>query len=197
MAKNTFSSSSWSRLRFDLQRLTGAHHRLPWPLTRLTMSTAAQEKRLINLMRGWPAPATLPSDLLRRASAKVLSDPSVFVPALQYGPDPGYQPLREELATYLSRSFGVSRDPERICITGGASQSMACILQSFTDPTYTRSIWMVAPCYHLMCPIFEDSGFNGRLHAVPEDDEGINLEWLEKGLEAETVDPEEPVSLDL
>ena len=50
--------------------------------------------------------------------------------------------------------------------SGGASQSVANILQSFTDPEYTRAVWAVAPCYHLMCPIFEDSGFRGRLRAV-------------------------------
>jgi len=159
------------------------------------MSTATPPKKLINFIRGWPAPAILPAEQLKSASAKVLSDPSVFVPALQYGPETGYQPLREELATYLSDFFGVSRDPERICITGGASQSVACILQSFTDPEYTRAIWAVAPCYHLMCPIFEDSGFGERLRAVPEDDEGINLDWLEKGLDSfNSHDPSEPVS---
>ncbi len=156
----------------------------------------ATAKKPINLLRGWPAPSLLPARQLMAASAKVLSDPSIFVPALQYGPDPGYQPLREELATYLSRIFGVSPDPERICITGGASQNVACVMQSFTDPAYTRAVWAVAPCYYLACPIFEDAGVRGRLRAVPEDDEGIDLEFLRKGLESlERTGPEEAVGL--
>lgn len=132
----------------------------------------------INLLRGWPAPSLLPAGALQKASAAVLSNPDVSVPALQYGPDPGYQPLREQLAAWLSDFYGTRETADRIAITGGASQSAACVLQSYTDPSYTRAVWMVAPCYFLACPIFRDSGFDGRLRAVPEDDEGIDLEFL-------------------
>ncbi|KAJ9149059.1 Aminotransferase [Pleurostoma richardsiae] len=154
-------------------------------------------KKLINLLRGWPSPSLLPAELIKAAANKVLSDPDVYVPGLQYGPDPGHQGLREELAQFLGGFYGADPDPERICITGGASQSVACILQSYTEPVYTRAVWAVAPCYYLACPIFEDSGFKGRLRAVPEDEEGINLEWLEKGLEEfEAAAPDEPVYKD-
>ncbi|KAF7518007.1 hypothetical protein G7054_g13596 [Neopestalotiopsis clavispora] len=132
----------------------------------------------INLLRGWPAPSLLPADALKKASASVLSDPDIFTPALQYGADPGYQPLREQLAAWLSEFYGTDETADRIAVTGGASQSVACILQSYTDPSYTQAVWMVAPCYFLACPIFRDSGFNGRLRAVPEDNEGIDLEFL-------------------
>jgi len=90
----------------------------------------------------------------------------------------------------------VPADAGRLCITGGASQNLACILQSFTDPGYTVAIWMAAPCYYLACPIFADAGFAGRLKAVPEDDDGIDLSYLEKAmLEAETQNmPDKPVS---
>ncbi|KAL5627902.1 hypothetical protein BROUX41_002650 [Berkeleyomyces rouxiae] len=145
---------------------------------------AADPKPPINLLRGWPAPSLLPIAQLQRASAAVLANSDMCVPALQYGADLGFQPLRAELARWLGAVFGVSPDPERICITGGASQNLACVLQSFTDPNYTRNIWMAAPCYFLACPIFEDAGFAGRLRAVPEDAEGINVEDLQRKLEA-------------
>lgn len=157
-----------------------------------TMASQPQEKKLINLFRGWPSPHVLPAEALKTAANKVLSDPDIFIPGLQYGPDPGYQPLREELSKFLSDFYHTKPDPERICISGGASQSVACILQSYTEPVYTKAIWAIAPCYYLACPIFEDNGFKGRLRAVPEDSEGINLDWLEKGLkEFETADPSE------
>lgn len=151
------------------------------------------KKRPINLLRGWPSPNVLPAEALKAAANKVLSDPDVYVPGLQYGPDPGYQPLREELSRFLSGQYGTKADAERICISGGASQSMACILQSYTEPVYTKAVWAIAPCYYLACAIFEDSGFKGRLNAVPEDDEGIDLEWLERGLESfkDKTDPDE------
>ncbi|KAH8688084.1 pyridoxal phosphate-dependent transferase [Ilyonectria robusta] len=136
-------------------------------------------KPAINFIRGWPAPELLPAPLLSAAAQRILADPAVYVPALQYGPDPGYQPLREALARWLAGHYGLAADPERICITGGASQNVACILQSFTDPAVTRAVWMVAPTYHLACGIFDDAGFAGRLRAFPEDEEGIDLEVLE------------------
>ncbi|GAB1316745.1 Valine--pyruvate aminotransferase [Madurella fahalii] len=141
-------------------------------------------KKLINLLRGWPSPRLLPIVQLRAAANRALSDPAISIPALQYAPDPGYQPLREELARWLTRQYQSSRDisADEIAITGGASQSIACILQSFTDPAYTRAVWAVAPCYYLACPIFEDAGFAGRLRAVPEDEGGIDLGALERGL---------------
>ncbi|KAH9883794.1 Aspartate/tyrosine/aromatic aminotransferase [Xylariomycetidae sp. FL2044] len=186
------------------------------------MSTPS--KKPINLLRGWPSTSLLPSRPLLAASQAVLSDPQIFTPALLYGPDPGYQPLREELARWLGRFYNhhhhhhhhpsaaaaalhhqsgnhgtaaaaakqeqepedvdaiIRREAEKITITGGASQSVACILQSFTDPVATRAVWMVAPCYFLACPIFADAGFGDRLQAVPEDDEGIDLVRLEEGM---------------
>ncbi|KAJ0118956.1 minotransferase [Diaporthe amygdali] len=150
-------------------------------------------KRSINLLRGWPSPNVLPAEALKAAANVVLSNPDIFVPGLQYGPDPGYQPLREELSKFLSKEYGTEADAERICISGGASQALACILQSFTEPVYTKAVWAIAPCYYLACAIFEDSGFKGRLKAVPEDDEGIDLDWLERGLKKieDKIDPDE------
>jgi DNA-binding transcriptional MocR family regulator len=43
---------------------------------------------------------------------------------------------------------------------------------------------MVAPCYHLACSIFEDAGFQGRLRAVPEDEDGIDVDVLERKISA-------------
>lgn len=144
---------------------------------------AAQEKKVINLFRGWPGPPLLPAQEVREAAARALSDPAVYNPGLLYGPDAGFRPLRSSLANWLGATYNVEPDPARICITGGASQSLACLLTSFTDPAYTRAVWMAAPCYFLASSVFEDAGFRGRLHAVPEDDEGASAEFLAQALE--------------
>lgn len=153
------------------------------PLNASALDSSDSTLKPINFLRGWPAPSLLPAAALKKASAAVLSDPSIFVPALQYGPDPGYQPLRENLAKWLSRFYGTRESADRIAITGGASQSVACVLQSYTDPSYTRAVWMVTPCYFLACPIFRDAGFDGRLRAVPEDAQGIDLGYLDREIE--------------
>ncbi|KAF2726061.1 PLP-dependent transferase [Polychaeton citri CBS 116435] len=139
----------------------------------------------INLMRGWPSYSLLPTELIKQASLAALSDPSIALPGLEYGPDPGYQPAREAIADWLSRFFKPTAGPVsagRICVTGGASQSLGCILQAFTDPEYTRNIWLVAPSYFLAFFIFEDAGFANKMRAVPEDDEGLDMAYLEQEL---------------
>ena len=89
-------------------------------------------------------------------------------------------PNRARLTQFYQPSSQISA--ERICITGGASQNLACILQVFSDPLFTRNVWMVSPTYFLACRIFEDSGFHGRLRSVPEDEEGVDIEYLRKAL---------------
>lgn len=158
-------------------------------------SSSIPSKKPINLLRGWPAPSLLPVSHLQAASQRLLSgDSQQVTPALCYGPDLGYGPLLESLAVWLVSFYhgpenGVVPDPARLCITGGASQSIACILQSFTDPVYTLRVWMAAPCYFLACPIFNDSGFARRLRAVREDEDGMDVRWLKE--EMERVEREE------
>ncbi|KAI1821759.1 PLP-dependent transferase [Xylaria intraflava] len=142
-------------------------------------------KKHINLLRGWPATSLLPAAALRAASHTALSDPDIWMPGLEYGPDPGYQPLRDALARWLRRFYGpgtagTAAETDRVTITGGASQSLACILQSFTDPAQTLAVWVVAPCYYLGSPILADAGFAGRLFPVPEDEEGVDVDFLDR-----------------
>ncbi|KAH7355191.1 pyridoxal phosphate-dependent transferase [Rhexocercosporidium sp. MPI-PUGE-AT-0058] len=137
-------------------------------------------KKPINLLRGWPNPSLLPTPAILRAAQSALSDPSISTPGLLYGPDPGFQPLREEIAKWLSDFYGGDSDADRICITGGASQNLACVLQVYTDPLKTK-VWMVAPCYFLACRIFEDAGL--KMRAVEEGSGGIDLVRLERELE--------------
>jgi DNA-binding transcriptional MocR family regulator len=147
----------------------------------------------INLLRGWPNPSLLPTKAIATAAQSALSNPSISTPGLLYGPDPGYQPLREEISKWLSKFYGSPADANRVCITGGASQNLACVLQVFTDPVYTR-VWMVAPCYFLACRMFDDSGL--RTGAIPEGEEGIDLEYLKRKLvAAEAEDGERIVSI--
>lgn len=140
----------------------------------------------IDLLTGWPNPALLPAPELLRSATTVLTDPSIAHPALAYGPDEGYGPLRVHIAQWLGAFYRSPQpiSPLRICITGGASQNLACILAVFTDPVYTRNVWMIEPTYHLAGRMMDDAGFAAKTRGVPEDDEGVDLEFLEKALRA-------------
>ncbi|KAI4149540.1 MAG: hypothetical protein LQ341_001290 [Variospora aurantia] len=155
------------------------------------------EKAPINLLRGWPNPSLLPVAQIKAASAAALSQPDVATPGLLYGPDPGYEPLRKGICTLAPRIPTVAAgrypsNPKRICITGGASQNLACLLQVFSDPLYTSFIWQVSPTYFRVCPIFEDNAFHGRLRSVPEDDEGIDVDFLKIRLQEADDDKSVP-----
>ncbi|KAF3352921.1 hypothetical protein VdG1_08607 [Verticillium dahliae VDG1] len=75
---------------------------------------------LINLLRGWPSPSLLPAAALTAAAARALSDPTISVPGLQYAPDPGFQPLREDLAAWLARGADVADRAKELGVTVGA-----------------------------------------------------------------------------
>lgn len=165
-------------------------------------ATSALPKKQINLLRGWPNASLLPTQAIQDAANKVLSNPDIANPALLYGPDPGPVSLRESVAAWLQDFYseyhppprdkkeniapsrdnqGTENSPEadRICITGGASQNLACILQTYSDAKVTR-VWMVTPGYFLAGRIFGDSGL--RVRAIGEGDEGVDLESLERGM---------------
>ncbi|KAK5128902.1 hypothetical protein LTR85_000235 [Meristemomyces frigidus] len=142
-------------------------------------------KEPINLMRGWPNPSLLPISLIKSAANTALSDPDTAHDGLLYGPDPGYEPCREAVADWLTSFYQPAKriGTDRICITGGASQNLGCMLGVYTDPEYTRNVWIVAPAYMLAFRVFEDAGFSGKMRAVVEDEEGIDLTYLRRELE--------------
>ena len=151
---------------------------------RAMSSRGSQLANPVNLLLGWPHPSLLPARTMLDSSSDILADKPTAQFALNYAPDEGWQPLRESVADWLTR-FYQPKQPilaDRICITGGASQNFACLLQTFTDPVYTRAVFMTTPTYHLACRILEDSGFAGKMKAVPEDEQGIDIDFLARKL---------------
>ncbi|KAI0485348.1 pyridoxal phosphate-dependent transferase [Xylariaceae sp. FL0804] len=146
----------------------------------------------VNLQLGWPSPDLFPAAELHAATTAVLTDPEACRGAYIYGPSRGHAPLRREVARWLGAAYGRDDvDEARVCVAGGASQNLSNILLRFTDPGgYTRRVCMVEPTYFLACPIFEDCGFAGRMRGVPEDEEGVDVEYLRAALrEAEAEEP--------
>ena len=143
----------------------------------------AAAKVSINLLRGHPNPALLPAAQIKAASLAAFSDPNTLQSGLSYGEDAGFKPLRQNLARWLTEFYKPQQpiSPLRLTITGGASQNLACILQTFSDPTYTRA-WLISPVYFLACGIFEDNGFHGQMRSVPEDEEGLDIDFLQREL---------------
>lgn len=140
----------------------------------------------INLQLGWPTPSLFPASQLLDGASDVLQSEKKTAAALIYGPDAGYVPLRERIAEWIGAFYypGLPVAPDRICVSNGASANLENVLAKFTEPGYTRRIWMIEPSYFLACPIFTDAGFDGRLRGVPEDDEGIDIGYLRSSMAA-------------
>lgn len=137
----------------------------------------------INLVWGKPAPSLLPIKQLAQAAQAVFADNDIAVSGLEYNESLGHYPLRKELSLWLGRCYTAQVSPEQLCISGGASQALATILQVFTDPLVTRAVWMAEPCYYLASRIFEDAGLSGKLRPISEDRSGtIDLDSLERDL---------------
>lgn len=117
------------------QRLKGETHIM-------ATSEGASRQHQIDLFTGWPNPGLLPPESIKNAANHMLSDASTVPSILRYGEDEGYLELRREIAKWLSTFYRPTQeiDYKRICVTGGASQNLACVLQTFTDPVYTRNV---------------------------------------------------------
>ena len=140
----------------------------------------ASLSNIINLCKGSPAPELLPVDVLNTSFNTIMRHQTTSTRCLDYGPGAGDTQVRKIVAGWLCRRYSnLYPDGERIAVTGGASQNISCILQCYTSVEYTQSIYLVAPTYHLVCDIFEDHGFTGRLQAIPEDNQGVDIALLE------------------
>ncbi|KAK7931101.1 aminotransferase [Apiospora marii] len=137
----------------------------------------------INLVWGKPAPSLLPVEELAQTMQSILSRPDAATDALEYGDPVGPPALRDQLAQWLTGLYGTPNAMDEICITSGASQGLAVVLQVLSDPLYTQRVWVVTPCFHLGCKTFEDAGLAGKLRAVPETSAGIDLDHLERELQ--------------
>lgn len=53
-----------------------------------------------------------------------------------------------------------------------------------TDPVHTKHVFLQSPTYHLVFEMVKDRGFaQDQLVAVPEDAQGIDIDWLELKLD--------------
>ena len=100
---------------------------------------------------------------LRRASAQLLSGGEAL----------GYQPLRQAVAAYLNASRGVKCSADQVLIISGVQEALERAAHLLIDPE--DPVWMEDPGYPGASIVFRAVG--AKLHPVPVDDEGLDLEW--------------------
>jgi len=143
-------------------------------------------RTIIDLRKGSPASKLLAVDILTSAFNTIMRDRTTSTRCLDYGPGAGDDSVRNTITNWLCHRYSnLNPNSERVAVTAGASQNISCILQCYTSLECTQAIYLVAPTYHLVCDIFEDHGFTGRLQAIPEDDQGVDIDLLEIKIRAD------------
>lgn len=149
---------------------------------------------MIDLGKGHPSTSLLSTKEFAAASAYVYSQLASDNAEqytdddrhpLQYGTDAGPRKVRVTISKWFSRMYNrPAADPDLLAITCGASFGLANTCLQFTDPVYTRRIFMVTPAYFLAARIFQDAGFTSKMYAIDEEGgDGLDVAQLERVLE--------------
>src|SRR5215204_1052637 len=150
-----------------------------------------KKRRLVNVAdkivftRGVPPPEAFPTEELGACfDAAVRENPDVV---LQYGQQPGYAPLREELAG----EYEVS--PQEILIGNGSLQLLDLVSSYLVRPG--AAVYTEQPTYDRAIKTFRRRG--ARTVGIPLEEDGISVERLEAALRREVPDFQNPAGVTL
>src|SRR5918993_1734426 len=142
----------------------------------MMQASQIQKRRLVNVAdkivftRGVPPPEAFPTEELGACfDAAVRENPGVV---LQYGQQPGYAPLREELAG----EYRVS--PQEILIGNGSLQLQDLVSSYLVKPGAV--VYTEQPSYDRAIKTFRRRG--ARTVGIPLEEDGISVERLEAAL---------------
>jgi 2-aminoadipate transaminase len=142
----------------------------------MMQASRSRKQRLANVAdkivftRGVPPPEAFPTEELGACfDAAVRANPGVV---LQYGQQPGYEPLREELAG----EYGIS--PQEILIGNGSLQLQDLVSSYLVKPGAV--VYTEQPSYDRAIKTFRRRG--ARAVGIPLEKDGISIERLEVAL---------------
>jgi 2-aminoadipate transaminase len=130
---------------------------------------------IISFGGGLPSPETFPVKEMEEISCQLLREKGTV--ALQYGPTEGEPALREEIAKWMRREKAAVT-PENILVTSGSQQGLDLISKVFLDPN--DIIIVELPSY--MGGLQAFTAYRAKMVGVPQDNEGMRVDLLEKVL---------------
>ena len=131
----------------------------------------------ISFAAGNPAPEAFPAEEIARITNEILT--KTPVDALQYSVTEGYTPLRNRIKKDLEKKGMFDSNDEDVVITCGAQQAIEVITKEICNEGDV--IICEAPTFVGSLNAFRS--YNAKLIGVDMDDEGIDIEKLEKTLE--------------
>ena len=133
-----------------------------------------QNPDVISFAGGLPNPRFFPIEDIKKSTVKVLE--SHGAQALQYSTTEGHLPLREFICDYYWRKKKLKVTPDEIIITNGAQQAISLLCKTFLDRG--EKVILARPAY--LGAIQAMSFYEPEFHSVDVDEDGINIEQLEK-----------------
>lgn len=149
------------------RELLGPHARL---LSEL--AAAGEQKEVISLTPGTPAPDLLPAEMLSTLFADGLL--SAGESALGYCPVEGLHVLRREIAAWM-RGRGIPVDTDQILILSGSTQGVGLVGRLLLNPG--DEVVVEVPTYLGAIQTFR--ALQARVIGVPTDNDGMRVDLLE------------------
>jgi 2-aminoadipate transaminase len=131
---------------------------------------------VISFAAGNPAAESFPIETVQKLTADILRENPVA--ALQYSISEGYAPLREWVKNDLTKKNIFKTGDDDVLITSGAQQVMEIMTKLICNEGET--IICEAPSFIGSLNAFRS--YKAKLVGVPMDDEGIDIDLLEKAL---------------
>jgi 2-aminoadipate transaminase len=131
---------------------------------------------LISFAGGFPDPRTFPRE---RASSLLHEFAEAGeASAFQYAPTRGLAGMLDALATRLNATQGRLPAPDELVITSGAIEALELVSRSFLDRG--DGVVVEAPTY--LGAIMAFRGYEAEITTVPMDDDGLEVDELERAL---------------
>ena len=129
---------------------------------------------IISFAGGFPDSAMFDVEGIRAASEQVLQNDSAA--ALQYGATEGYQPLREQLASFMHSKGVQGLQPEQLIVTTGSQQALDLLGKTLIDPG--DKVIVEGPTFLATIQCFRLYG--AELISAPIDGDGVQTDRLEQ-----------------
>ncbi|MBN2324790.1 MAG: PLP-dependent aminotransferase family protein [Spirochaetes bacterium] len=129
---------------------------------------------IISMGGGMPDSASFPFDRIKEIIASWRYETAVA--ALQYGMTKGYGPLLSEIADWMEKKKAVSMNGQDIIVTTGSQQGLSLVSKLFLDKDDVVLIELPS----FIGAIASFYSYMGKVEGVRLDDDGIDLEDLER-----------------
>ena len=128
---------------------------------------------IISFAGGFPDPAMFDIEGIKDATSKALNEEPGA--ALQYGATEGYQPLREQLSSFMA-SKGATVAPQELIVTTGSQQALDLLGKTMISPG--DKVIVEGPTFLATIQCFRLYG--AQVISAPTDAHGVKTEELEQ-----------------